>query len=115
MIEWAVDALLYILLLAAIGFGCISVIGLFLFPDIRSRLFTGQRAGIIALVLVTTAGVCYGLFLSLITSGMQYLLFVIAATLMVVLVGILNRIAADAVCRKAAPVSPAPEKRENNS
>ncbi len=49
MIEFAVDALLYILLLAAIGFGWISVIGLLLFPDIRSRAFTGIRAGIIAM------------------------------------------------------------------
>ncbi|MEN6395146.1 MAG: hypothetical protein ABFC78_01525 [Methanoregula sp.] len=106
MIEWIVDALLYILLFAGVGFGVISVIGLLIFPDTRSRLFTGQRAGIIALVLVTTAGDCYGFFLWFITGGMQYLLFVIATILMVVLVIILNRIIADRVRRKADPAFP---------
>ena len=62
MIEFAVDVLLYILLLAAIGFGWISVIGLLLFPDIRSRAFTGLRAGILAMTLVTASAICYGLF-----------------------------------------------------
>ena len=114
MIEWAVDVLLYILLLAAICFGWISVIGLLLFPDIRSRAFTGMRAGIIAIMLVTAAGICYGLFLWSTTGGMQYLMFVLAAILLFVLVVILNRIAADAICSNVVPVPhPSKEQKED--
>jgi len=108
MIELAVDAILYILLLAAIGFGWISVIGLLLFPDIRSRAFTGIRAGIIAMTLVTASAICYGLFTWTITGGMQYMMLVLAAVLMLVIVVALNRVAADAICRNAVPVSSRP-------
>ncbi|MFA5237805.1 MAG: hypothetical protein WC362_08135 [Methanoregula sp.] len=115
MIEWMVDALLYILLLAGIGFGGISVIGLLIFPDIRSRAFTGQRAGILAVALVTAAGIFYGLYLWVITGGIQYLLFVLAAILVLVLVIILNRFAADSICQTPVPVPPLPPEKENNS
>jgi multicomponent Na+:H+ antiporter subunit G len=103
MIELAVDAILYILLLAAIGFGWISVIGLLLFPDIRSRAFTGIRAGIIAVTLVTASAICYGLFTWTTDGGMQYMMLVLAAVLMLVIVVALNRVAADAICRNAIP------------
>jgi hypothetical protein len=103
MIELAVDMLLYIFLLAAIGFGGISVIGLLLFPDIRSRTFTGLRAGILAMTLVTASAICYGLFVSTMEGGSQYMVLVLAAAIMLVLVVALNRIAADAICRNAGP------------
>ena len=114
MSVWAIDALLYVLLLAAIGFGGISVVGLLLFPDIRSRSFTGYRAGILATALVTAAGICYGIFRWSETGGMQYLQFALAAILMLVLVVILNRIATGVVCRTAvqAPSQPADEQEE---
>ncbi|MFA6362763.1 hypothetical protein [Methanoregula sp.] len=114
MIEWAVDVFLYILLLAAIGFGWISVIGLILFPDIRSRAFTGLRAGFIAIALVTIAGICYGLFLWITTGGLQYLLYIIAIVLMCVLVVILNRIAANEVCRKTVPGQQVSKEQKDN-
>ncbi len=112
MIEIAVDAILYILLLAAIGFGWISVIGLLLFPDIRSRAFTGIRAGIIAMTLITASAICYGLFTWTTDGGMQYMVLVFAAVLMLVIVVTLNRVAADAICRnvKPAPSHPGEEK-----
>jgi multicomponent Na+:H+ antiporter subunit G len=115
MIEWAVEAILYILLIAAIGFGGISVIGLLIFPDIRSRTFTGLRAGIIALALVSAAGIWYGIFLWVTTGGMQYLLFALAAILMLVLVVVANRIAADTVCRKAVLALSSSKEQEDNS
>ena len=62
MSAWLLDGLITVLLVLAVGFGAISVIGLLLFPDIRSRSFTGLRAGILATALVTGAGVCYGIF-----------------------------------------------------
>ncbi len=106
MIAWILDVLLYILLLAALGFGAISVVGLLLFPDIRSRSFTGLRAGILAITLVSAAGVCYGIYAWLTVGGMQYLEFAFAAILLLVLVVVLNRIATDVVCRSSVPVMP---------
>jgi multicomponent Na+:H+ antiporter subunit G len=114
MTAWILDALLYVLLLAAIGFGGISIVGLLLFPDIRSRAFTGLRAGILATALVTAAGVCYGIFAWLTVGGLQYLLFALAAILMLALLVILNRVATGVVCRSAVPaVSPAAYMQED--
>jgi multicomponent Na+:H+ antiporter subunit G len=115
MIEIAVDAVLYILLLAAIGFGGISVIGLLLFPDIRSRAFTGIRAGIIAMTLVTASAICYGLFTWVANGGMQYMLLVLAAVLILVMVVALNRVAADTICRNAVPVPSHPGEEKDRS
>ena len=115
MIEWAVDAHLYILLLAAIGFGWIGVIGLLLFPDIRSRAFTGLRAGIIAVTLVTAAAICYGIFTWITNGGMQYLLLVLAAILILFIVVILNRIAAKTICHNAVPVPSHPGEKKDQS
>lgn len=95
MIDLLMDILLTLLLLAAIGFAGISLIGLLIFPDIRSRSFTGIRAGIISLALVAAAGVCYGLYTWVVTGEMQYLLFVVAAVLAVILLVVLNRKAAE--------------------
>jgi len=91
MIDLVLDILLTLLLLAAIGFAGISLIGLLIFPDIRSRSFTGLRAGILSLALVAAAGVCYGLYSWVVTGGMQYLFFVIVAVLAVLIIVVLNR------------------------
>lgn len=106
-----VDILLYILILAAILFGGISVMGLVVFPDPRSRAFTGIRAGILAMALVSLAGICYGMFSWFTTDGMQYVVFTLAAILLFVLVVFLNRITAPAICRAAVGLQE-PEKRD---
>src|SRR5208337_2833206 len=103
MSAWMLDWLITVLLVLAVGFGWISVIGLLLFPDIRSRAFTGLRAGIIAMMLVTAAAICYGLFTWTITGGIQYMMLVLAAVLVLAIVVALNRVAADAICRNAVP------------
>jgi multicomponent Na+:H+ antiporter subunit G len=109
------DIILYLLLLTALGFGAISVIGLLLFPDIRSRSFTGLRAGLLAITLVTVAGITYGIY-EWIMSGdtqYQYLLYAIGSILMLVLIVVLNRIATNIVCRSSVPVFlPNPDKEE---
>ena len=111
MIDWLPDLLITLVLLAAVGFGAISVIGLLLFPDIRSRSFTGIRAGILATALVTAAGTCYGLYAWYLSGGIQYLLYVTGAVLMLLLVTGLNHIAAGILCRPPLPVR-SPEKKE---
>jgi len=104
MSAWILDVTLTLLLVVAAGFGAISVIGLLLFPDIRSRSFTGLRAGILALTLVTIASVCYGLFKWSDTGGLQYLLYILGALVMLALVIVLNRIATGVVCHSSVPV-----------
>ncbi|MFY9748988.1 MAG: hypothetical protein WAK75_01475 [Methanoregula sp.] len=108
MSAWLLDGLITVLLVLAVGFGAISVIGLLLFPDIRSRSFTGLRAGILATALVTGAGVCYGIF-SWITFGgrqVQYLQYTLVAILMLLLVVLLNRVATRVLCHSSVPVQP---------
>lgn len=105
MIELFVDALLYIILLAAILFGWISVVGLLLFPDIRSRAFTGIRAGLIATGLVTAAAIVFGLYKWVETNGaIQYPVYAGAAVLLCVLLMILNWAGSRALCRQAVMV-----------
>ncbi len=106
MSAWMLDGLITVLLVLAVGFGAISVIGLLLFPDIRSRSFTGLRAGILATALVTGAGVCYGIFSLLTVGGIQYLQYTLVAILMLLLVVLLNRVATRVLCHSSVPVQP---------
>ncbi|HVP96044.1 hypothetical protein [Methanoregula sp.] len=102
ILDWVIS----LLLVVAAGFGAISVIGLLLFPDIRSRSFTGIRAGILAIALVTIASVCYGLFKWSNTGDLQYPLFILGALIMLALVIVLNRIATGVVCHSSMPAQP---------
>jgi len=109
---WLPDVIITLLLVAAAGFGAIAVIGLLLFPDIRSRSFTGLRAGILATALVTIAGICYGIF-EWFSSGyqqFQYLEYAMSAVLILILVIVLNRIATGVLCHSSVPARPPEEK-----
>ncbi|MFA5332323.1 MAG: hypothetical protein WC342_08090 [Methanoregula sp.] len=103
MIELLADVLLSVILLAAILFGWISVVGLLLFPDIRSRAFTGVRAGLVATGLVTASGVIYGIYKWAGTGEMQYPVYAGAAVLLCVLLVILNLAGSRALCKNPAP------------
>jgi multicomponent Na+:H+ antiporter subunit G len=109
---WLLDVIITLLLVAAAGFGAIAVIGLLLFPDIRSRSFTGLRAGILATALVTAAGICYGIFEWFMQGGMQYLVYALSAVLILVLVIVLNRIATGVLCHSSVPAQPPEEKEQ---
>jgi len=101
MMDLLMDILITLLLLAAIGFGGISLMGLLIFPDIRSRSFTGLRAGILSIMLVTAAAICYGLYSWVITGGMQYLVFDLISVIAFGIVVVLDKKAADPVCAGA--------------
>ena len=105
MSGWVLDVVITLLLIAAAGFGAIAVIGLLLFPDIRSRSFTGLRAGILATALVTLVGICYGIF-AWASSGyqqFQYLEYALGAVVILVLVIVLNRVATGVLCHASVP------------
>ena len=104
MSAWILDWTISLLLVVAAGFGAISVTGLLLFPDIRSRSFTGIRAGLLALALVMVAAVCFGLYKWSETGEIQYPLFTVSALVLFLLVVALNRVATGVVCHSSSPV-----------
>lgn len=57
-----IDVLIFVLLVISVGFGGIGVIGLVLFPDIRSRMHTAFRASLISIGVMTLALILYALF-----------------------------------------------------
>ena len=111
MSAWIPDVVITLLLIVAVGFGAISVIGLLLFPDIRSRLFTGFRAGLLALALAVLASVSFGIFKWSANGEIQYFEFTFGAFLMLLLLVVLNRIATGVVCHSSVPAQ-IPDKKE---
>jgi len=66
------DLIIWTLLFISIVFGGLALMGLFLFPDTRSRMFTAFRAVAISLGAVAFAVVIYGYILFMTTGSDQY-------------------------------------------
>ncbi|MDP3396301.1 MAG: monovalent cation/H(+) antiporter subunit G [Methanoregula sp.] len=107
-----VDLIIWILLIAGAGFGLISLIGLLLFPDIRSRMYTAIRASLIGIGATGTAVFIYGLNALQTTGGNQYFTLLLHTVLLVVIVAIANYIVSSTILKKAQPINcnPVPEK-----
>lgn len=82
------DILIYLLLLAGIGFGGISLMGLLIFPDIRSRMYTALRAGLISIGALICAAVVYAITLLPGNSGDVYLSFLIHVIFLAAMVAV---------------------------
>jgi len=115
------DILIYILLLAGIGFGGIALMGLLIFPDIRSRMYTAVRASLICAAASAGAALVYAL--SLVTSGGGDLYFpfmirvlllcaVITAAMVTINRMLLAKTAARFECGQAPPSPGEQEKSE---
>ena len=95
MTNLAADILIYLSLLAGFGFGAISLMGLLIFPDIHSRMYTALRAGLISIVAVVIAACIYGVAMSMGAAGDLYFTFIIhvlfLAGIVVVAVLVINR------------------------
>jgi hypothetical protein len=95
MSELAADILIYLLLFAGVGFGGISLMGLMIFPDIRSRMYTALRAGLICIGTVLGAAITYALTAVAVGGGGQYSTFLVHVIflggVMVVAVMIINQ------------------------
>ena len=103
------DSSFFLLLVLSIGFGGIRVIGLLLFPDIRSRMYTSTRASLISVSAIIVSVIAYGLFLLISDGGSQYgtLIFHTMVLLIVVIVAnvimyqtISNRIPIQNTCQE---------------
>ena len=85
MTSLLIDAGYIILLALSAGFGGIGIIGLLVFPDIRSRMYTATRAPVIGFGAMVLAGMVYALSTFLSGGADQYLILV---TDIIVLLGI---------------------------
>jgi multisubunit Na+/H+ antiporter MnhG subunit len=71
------DIFIWILLAAGAGFGLLGFVGLLIFPDIRSRMFTASRATLISASLVTLSAIIFGINGFVATGGELYAALII--------------------------------------
>jgi len=71
-VNLAADILIWLLLAAGVGFCALGLFGLFIFPDIRSRMYTAVRATLIGVTFLTTSALIYAVSLFFETNGSQY-------------------------------------------
>jgi multisubunit Na+/H+ antiporter MnhG subunit len=108
MSDPGIDTIIFILLVISIGFGGIGVIGLILFPDIRSRMYTAFRATTISIIAIILSVVIFALFgfqsgggdqyVTLVTHSVVLFCIVVVAN-MVIYTTILNRTKTAVTCR----------------
>jgi multisubunit Na+/H+ antiporter MnhG subunit len=70
----------------SVGFGGIGVIGLLLFPDIRSRMFTASRATIISFGTMILAVIMYALYTLQSNGGDQYITLVFHSVILLCII-----------------------------
>lgn len=89
------DILIFLLLAAGIGFGGIALMGLLIFPDLHSRMYTALRASLICVSAVGGAAGVYALARVVESGGDPYAAFlfhvIFLAGMMVVAIMIVNR------------------------
>jgi len=81
-----IDAVIYILFTVSVGFSGIGVIGLLLFPDIRSRLYTSVRATLIGTAAMVISVIVYAFFVSLSGRGDLYISLVLHSLILMCIV-----------------------------
>lgn len=95
MSDLVADIIIYLLMLAGVGFGGISLMGLLIFPDIHSRMYTALRAGLICVGAIVCAAVVYAVTLLSGMGGDLYFTFlshvIFLAAVMAVGIMIINR------------------------
>ena len=87
-----IDAVIFILIGLSVGFAIIGMIGLFLFPDIRSRMHTAFRATLISLGCLWTSVTVFALFIVLSRVGDQYIIFVLHSVVLLSIVIVANAV-----------------------
>jgi len=74
-----IDTVIFVLLVISVGFGAIGVIGLFLFPDLRSRMYTAFRASVIGMSAMVVSVIIFALSIFQSKGGGQYVTLIIHA------------------------------------
>jgi multicomponent Na+:H+ antiporter subunit G len=90
MSDPSIDAVIFILLVISIGFGGIGVIGLLLFPDIRSRMYTAFRATVISISAIILSVIIYALSTFISSGGDQYIALILHSLILLCIVAVAN-------------------------
>ncbi|MDD1695680.1 MAG: monovalent cation/H(+) antiporter subunit G [Methanoregula sp.] len=85
-----IDGIIFLLLFIGVGFGAISVIGLLLFPDIRSRMYTATRASLISISAMMVSVILYALFMLSSGGGSQYTTLVLHIMVLIIVAVVAN-------------------------
>jgi multicomponent Na+:H+ antiporter subunit G len=92
MSDLFLDSIIIALLVISVGFGVIGVIGLLLFPDIRSRMFTASRATTISFCTITLAVIIYALYSLQFNGGDQYVTLVLHSVILLCIIIVANTV-----------------------
>jgi len=113
MSSLVIDLIIWILLIVGVGFGLISLIGLLLFPDTRSRMYTAIRTSLIGIGATGIAVFIYGLNALQTSGGNQYFTLLMHTVLMVLVVAMGNYVVSRTILEKTQPIicNPAPEEK----
>ena len=85
-----IDAAIFILLIISVGFSWIGLIGLFLFPDIRSRMYTAFRATVISFSAIILSVIIYALFTFNSSGGDQYIALILHSMVLLFIIAVAN-------------------------
>jgi multicomponent Na+:H+ antiporter subunit G len=99
-----IDGTIFILLIAGIGFAAIGVIGLMLFPDIRSRMYTAFRATMISISAIILSVIIYGLFTFSSSGGDQYIALILHSMVFLFIVALANVVVYKTIFNRIKPV-----------
>jgi hypothetical protein len=122
MSELVADILIYLLLFTGVGFGGIALMGLMIFPDIRSRMYTAFRACLICITAILGSAIIYAITQVAGSGGVRYFTFlihviflggVIAVAVMIINREILKKTRGLAVCENTI-LQPADEKKKDS-
>jgi multisubunit Na+/H+ antiporter MnhG subunit len=116
MSDPVIDAIIFILLVLSIGFGAIGVIGLLLFPDIRSQMHTAFRAAMISISTMIFAVILFALSIFWSSGGDQYIILILHALVLLIIVAVSNSLVYTMILHRIKSTStcqaPAEQKQE---
>lgn len=107
-----IDIIIWILLITGVGFGLISLIGLLLFPDTRSRMYTAVRASLICIGVTGLAVITYGLNALQTTGQNQYFTLIFNTILLVLVLTIGNYLVSSTLLKKTRFIICNPEQEK---
>jgi multicomponent Na+:H+ antiporter subunit G len=118
MSDPAIDAAIFILLVISVGFGGIGVIGLLLFPDIRSRMYTAFRATVISISAIILSVIIYALSTFNSSGGDQYITLILHSLVLLFIVAVANAVVYKTILDRTKPVTscqvPPEQTKDNN-
>jgi len=112
-----IDIIIWILLFIGTGFGFIGLIGLLLFPDTRSRMYTSIRATLIGICSVGLASIIYGIYALQNFGGDLYFTLILHTLMLVGVVALGNYLISTVIGEKSQPlvINPIPKKNSKGA